>query len=148
MKRNKRLSRFVVTAVLCVVVFAMTTMGLSASGDPAAVTADTAFTVGETAYDLSDGGSAMDYTSNYADNLQGDPAFEKHLDTALNKTAQSMETAEDISPARLALALALRSYADQLACRQILASLRQDEEPEEQKKEKKEKKKKEKQQQL
>ena len=85
MKRNKRLSRFVVTAVLCVVVFAMTTMGLSASGDPAAVTADTAFTVGETAYDLSDGGSAMDYTSNYADNLQGDPAFEKHLDTALNK---------------------------------------------------------------
>lgn len=70
--------------------------------------------------------------------------FTSELDTALNKTAQSMETAEDISPARLALALALRSYADQLACRQILATLCQDDEPQEQKKEKKEKKKKEK----
>ena len=110
MKRNKRLSRFVVTAVLCVVVFAMTTMGLSASGDPAAVTADTAFTVGETAYDLSDGGSAMDYTSNYADNLQGDPAFEKHLDTALNKVREDVPqyaTIWSLLPPVIAIVLAL-----------------------------------------
>ncbi|MBP3436191.1 MAG: Na+/H+ antiporter NhaC family protein [Clostridia bacterium] len=85
-------------------------MGLSASGDPAAVTADTAFTVGETAYDLSDGGSAMDYTSNYADNLQGDPAFEKHLDTALNKVREDVPqyaTIWSLLPPVIAIVLAL-----------------------------------------
>lgn len=92
MKRNKRLSRFVVTAVLCVIVFAFTTMGLSASGDPAAATetAETVFTVGETEYDLTDSDSALEYTSGYADNLQADPAFEQHLDTAMNKVREQV----------------------------------------------------------
>ena len=111
MKRNKKLSRFVVTAVLCVLVFAMTTLGLSASGDPAATeTADTVFAVGDTAYDLSDGGSAMDYTSNYADNLQGDPAFEEHLDTALNKVREDVPqyaTIWALLPPVIAIVLAL-----------------------------------------
>ncbi len=108
MKRNKKLSRFVVTAVLCVIVFAMTTLGLSASGDPAAT--DTAFTVGDEAYDLTDGASAMDYTSNYADNLQDDPAFETHLSTALSKVKETVPlyaSAWSLLPPIIAIVLAL-----------------------------------------
>ncbi len=111
MKRNKRLSRFVVTAVLCVIVFAMTTLGLSASGEATATeAADTVFTVGDVTYDLSDGGSAMDYTSNYADNLQADPAFDEHLETAMKTVREDVPqyaTVWSLLPPVIAIVLAL-----------------------------------------
>ena len=52
--------------------------------------------------------------------------FRQALDEALSETAQSLD--EDLDEAelpRLALALALRSYADQLACRRVLDILSQ-----------------------
>ena len=108
MKRNKRLSRFVVTAILCVVVFLTTAVGLSAAGNSAEDGA--VFAVGETAYDLSDGASAMEYTENYADNLQSDPAFTEHLDTALSKVRQDVPayaTVWSLLPPVIAIVLAL-----------------------------------------
>ena len=111
MKRNKRLSRFVVTAVLCVIVFAMTTLGLSASGEATATeTTDTVFTVGDVKYDLSKGSSAMDYTSNYADNLQADPAFDEHLETAMKTVREDVPqyaTVWSLLPPVIAIVLAL-----------------------------------------
>ena len=69
--------------------------------------------------------------------------FTEALDQALKETADSLKLRDDETLARLALTLALRSYADQLACRQILAGMRTEpEEPE--KKDKKDKKHKEK----
>ena len=54
--------------------------------------------------------------------------FTAALDRALKETAGSLELKDDETLARLALGLALRSYADQLACQQILAGLREREE--------------------
>lgn len=79
--------------------------------------------------------------------------FTAGLDRALKETAVSLELKDDETLARLALGLALRSYADQLACQQILACLKEQEETveqeekerkEQQEKEKKEREKKEK----
>lgn len=83
MKRNKKLSRFVVTLVLCVLVFVLTATGLSASGTADTVTTAQPFTVGNTSYDLSDYDSAQAYVDAYADNLADDPQFDEHLETAL-----------------------------------------------------------------
>jgi len=48
------------------------------------------------------------------------------LDSALSETAQRLDgDAEDADLPRLALNLALRSYADQLACRRVLEIMRQ-----------------------
>lgn len=58
--------------------------------------------------------------------------FRQALDEALSETAQSLDEdleAEDLP--RLALALALRSYADQLACRRLLDILAQQQPQEE-----------------
>ena len=66
--------------------------------------------------------------------------FTDALDQALKETADSLKLRDDETLARLAMALALRSYADQLACRQILASLRTEPAEEAKKEEKKEKK--------
>ena len=51
--------------------------------------------------------------------------FTTALDGALKETAGSLELKDDETMARLALGLALRSYADQLACQQILSCLRE-----------------------
>ncbi len=52
------------------------------------------------------------------------------LSAALDETAQTLdETAEDEELARIALGLALRSYADKLACERIIALLQAKEGP-------------------
>lgn len=52
--------------------------------------------------------------------------FRTALDSALSETAQRLPGgAEDADLPRLALDLALRSYADQLACRRVLEIMRQ-----------------------
>lgn len=110
MHRNKRLSRFVVTAVLCVVVFALTTVGLSASGKASVTEADTVVAVGDVAYDLANAEDAMSYTNDYADNLQNDPEFEKNLQTALDKVHEDVPlyaTGWALLPPVIAIVLAL-----------------------------------------
>lgn len=67
--------------------------------------------------------------------------FTQALDRALKETAESLELKKDETLARMALGLALRSYADQLACQQILACLRPEEPAPEEKKDKKKKEK-------
>ena len=70
--------------------------------------------------------------------------FTAGLDRALKETSASLRLKDDETLARLALGLALRSYADQLACQQILACLKEQEEvAEQEEKEKKEHEKKE-----
>lgn len=49
--------------------------------------------------------------------------FRAGLDQALNGTAQGLETGEE-ELSRLALTLALRSYADKLACQRVIELLR------------------------
>lgn len=52
--------------------------------------------------------------------------FREELDRALDVTAGTLDSgAEDDELSRLALALALRSYSDQLACQRVLDLLRQ-----------------------
>jgi len=60
--------------------------------------------------------------------------FQKELDAALTETAGRIpEDAQEQELPRMALALALRSYADRLACQRIIEMIRQ-EEPEKKKK--------------
>ncbi len=62
------------------------------------------------------------------------------LGTALDETAQRLEeTAESEELARIALGLALRSYADKLACERIITLLQAKEEPVEKQSKNKEK---------
>lgn len=68
--------------------------------------------------------------------------FCRELDAALKETAEDIEeetTQEDL--ARLALGLALRSYADRLACQRVLTLLQKDEVPLDDKKQNKNKEK-------
>lgn len=82
-----------------------------------------------------------------ADHAEGEPRemydrFRKELDTALTETAAHLEVdcpREELP--RLALRMAMRSYADKLACQQILELIRADlpEKPEKSKSKKKRK---------
>lgn len=66
--------------------------------------------------------------------------FCRELDSALRETAQTLDTAlEREELPGLALSLALRSYADKLACERILSLLQEQEEPAGEKKSGKEK---------
>lgn len=56
-------------------------------------------------------------------------SFRTALDEALRDTAASLEGVEEENLTRLALQLALRSYADQLACTRVLDILRQRTQP-------------------
>lgn len=68
--------------------------------------------------------------------------FCTELDAALNETAGALkENLEKTELASTALALALRSYADKLACERILSLLRSDEDASEEKKQNKNKEK-------
>ncbi len=89
--KNRKWSRFVVTLVLCVTVFAVTAMGIVASGEETTGTAvDSAFSVGDTAYDLSDGDSAQSYLDDYDDNLMDDPQAKEHLSIALGTVREDI----------------------------------------------------------
>ena len=66
-------------------------------------------------------------------------AFREELDRAMRDTAGRLDTQlsrEELS--QLALSLALRSYADKLACQRIIDLIRGEEEPKKSKKERKE----------
>ncbi len=72
------------------------------------------FSIGEgddaVKYDLSDGKSAHDYVDAYADNLDGDPDFSSHFETALAKVRESVKsyaTILSLLPPIIAIVLAL-----------------------------------------
>lgn len=66
--------------------------------------------------------------------------FCKELDAALKETAQGLdENTEKENLARLAFGLALRSYADKLACQRILTLLQEEQEKTEERKQSKNK---------
>ncbi len=107
--RNKKLSRFVVTLVLCILVFVITATGIAASGDAASTEGNTV-TVGEAVYDLSDDEGAQAYVDDYADNLQADSSFEQNLAQALNTVRQTVPTYATVwalLPPIIAIVLAL-----------------------------------------
>ncbi len=108
--RNRKRSRFMVTLIMCIVVFALTTLVGVASGEAPAAAADTSFTVGETAYDLTDSDSAHAYVDGYADNLSADPLFDKHVSTALDTVRTDIPTYAtlwSLLPPVIAIVLAL-----------------------------------------
>lgn len=105
--RNKKWSRFVVTLVLCLLVFTLTAVSGAAAET---VTTDTSFTLGDTVYDLADGESAQAYVDGYADNLSSDPSFEQHLSDALatvRKSVPAYATIWSLLPPLIAIVLAL-----------------------------------------
>ena len=76
--------------------------------------AETAFILGEgedaVEYDLTDGESALGYVEGYADNLEADPDFKAHLETAIAKVRESISqyaTFWSLLPPIVAIALAL-----------------------------------------
>jgi len=76
--------------------------------------ADAKFTLGEGEdaidYDLSDSNSAHDYVDAYADNLEADPDFKSHIDTAIAKVRESVKsyaTILSLLPPIIAIVLAL-----------------------------------------
>ncbi len=107
--QNRRKRRFFAVLVMCIFTFTLGTI-CSASAevvpanDVAAIEApvqtENQFTVvydesdpeGYTDYDLSDGDSALSYVESYADNLEADPNFEAHVDSAIAKVRESIPT--------------------------------------------------------
>ncbi len=101
--KTRRTRRFLVVLMMCAIMFTFGTVwahmtGEDASEAPAAAPADAAsvsaatqdpnvFTLGEdddaVEYNLTDLESAQAYVDGYADNLEADPAFESHIDTAI-----------------------------------------------------------------
>ena len=83
------------------------TIGATAEGE-------TAFTVGEgedaVDYDLTDADSAQEYVDGYAGNLEADPGFESHIQTAIAKVRESIKnyaTFWSLLPPIIAIVLAL-----------------------------------------
>ncbi len=108
--KNRKRSRFMVTLIMCIVVFALTTLVGGASGEAPSAAADTSFTVGETTYDLTDSDSAQAYVDGYADNLSADPSFDEHLATALDTVRTGIPayaTVWALLPPVIAIVLAL-----------------------------------------
>ena len=84
------------------------------TGTAADVAAEPVFTLGEgedaVEYDLTDGDSALGYVEGYADNLEADPDFKAHLESALSKVRESISqyaTIWSLLPPIVAIALAL-----------------------------------------
>ena len=92
--------------------------------------AETAFTLGEgedaVDYDLTDGDSALEYVGGYADNLEADPDFKAHLETALAKVRESISTYATIwamLPPIVALALITKEVYSSLIIGIIVGGL-------------------------
>ena len=107
--QNRRKRRFFAVLVMCIFTFTLGTIcSASAEAVPAndvatieaPVQTENQFTVvydesdpeGYKDYDLSDGDSALSYVESYADNLEADPNFEAHVDSAIAKVRESIPT--------------------------------------------------------
>lgn len=113
MRRTRR-PRWLTVSIVCLAVFLLTSFALmvSADGDAAeaAPSSGTVFTLDDVEYDLSDSDSAHDYVDGYADNLNADPQFEAHLESALATVRESIPqyaTIWALLPPVIAIVLAL-----------------------------------------
>ena len=105
--QNKKTRRFFAVLIMCIFTFTLGTI-CSASGDTAdaaavetvgaaetVVTEDAVFSVdygddNVVEYDLTDGDSAQAYVDSYADNLEADPGFRAHVETAIAKVREGV----------------------------------------------------------
>ena len=124
MQKNKKSFAKIILALMVIFALAipMSAFAADETADAAVLTigateeiaAETAFTLGEGEdaidYDLTDGDSALEYVGGYADNLEADPDFKVHLETALAKVRESISqyaTIWAMLPPIVAIALAL-----------------------------------------
>ena len=121
--KKRKMRRLIAVLIMCV--FAFTVGAISsltaaapdsaaAAEDISAPAAGSSFTLGEgedaVDYDLADGESAQAYVDSYADNLELDPEFESHVDTAIEKVRETVKpfaTFWALLPPIIAIVLAL-----------------------------------------
>ncbi len=120
MNRKKRsMARLLLVFMLSILLIIPTAASVFAAKDEAVDSAKTEsaatqFTLGEgedaVKYDLSDGESAQEYVNGYADNLESDPEFKSHIETAIAKVRESVKPYASILallPPVIAIVLAL-----------------------------------------
>ncbi len=121
MKTQKsKIARLILAVVLVLVIAVPISASVFAAPaaaepvEPVQAAAATTFTLGEgedaVKYDLADSESAQAYVDAYADNLEADPDFESHVDTAIAKVRESVKTYASIwalLPPVIAIVLAL-----------------------------------------
>ena len=106
---------WVTVALMCLIVFIVTTLCMSATAsaapdDSTTVITPVTVTVGDAQYDLSDGDSALEYVGNYDTNVNADPNFRQNLNAALDKVRESIpffSTIWSLLPPIIAIVLAL-----------------------------------------
>ena len=106
---------WVTVALMCLVVFVITSLFTSAfaaesADEPTTQITPITVTVGETEYNLEDHDSALEYVGNYDTNINADPNFDQNLKTALNtvrKTIPFFSTIWSLLPPIIAIVLAL-----------------------------------------
>ena len=111
---NKR-KVWVIVALMCLIVFIVTTLCMSATAsaapdDSTTVITPVTVTVGDAQYDLSDGDSALEYVGNYDTNVNADPNFRQNLNAALDKVRETIpffSTIWSLLPPIIAIVLAL-----------------------------------------
>ena len=111
----KRRKVWVTVALMCLVVFVITSMFTTASATEEADTttigaSDNIVVVGDAAYDLSDHDSALEYIGAYDSNVNDDENFDENLDTALGTVREKIpffSTIWSLLPPIIAIVLAL-----------------------------------------
>ena len=111
----KRRKVWVTVALMCLVVFAITSMFTTATAAedaeaPTIGATQNIVTVDDVEYDLSDSDSALEYVGAYDTNVNADPNFDQNLDTALGKVRENIpffSTFWSLLPPVIAIVLAL-----------------------------------------
>ncbi len=111
----KRRKVWVTVALMCLVVFLITSLFTTATAAedadiPTVGTTQNIVNVDGTEYDLSDHDSALEYVGAYDTNVNADPNFDKNLDTALGKVRETIpffSTIWSLLPPIIAIVLAL-----------------------------------------
>ncbi len=112
---SKKRKVWVTVALMCLIVFIVTTLCMSATAsaapdDSTTVITPVTVTVGDVQYDLSDGDSALEYVGNYDTNVNADPNFRQNLNAALDKVRETIpffSTIWSLLPPIIAIVLAL-----------------------------------------
>lgn len=125
--QRPRRKRWVTVALMCMIVFIITSLCMTASAtsdadfpnnDTETVITPITATVGETHYDFTadisedsgDAKTSLDYLDSYDENVNADPDFERNFDTALKKVRETIPfyaTIWSLLPPVIAIVLAL-----------------------------------------
>ncbi len=117
--RPTRRKRWVTVALMCLIVFTITSLCISASATNLDQIYETStVTVDDTQYDLTqnifdeefEGNDALDYVNNYDTNVNADPNFDENLNVALDKVREEIpffSTIWSLLPPIIAIVLAL-----------------------------------------